>query len=408
RQFTNWRRSWAQIVPGNFGGNGYTDLLFYDAGAGTGEFYTTNGQGGINQIRQFTNWRRSWAQIVPGNFGGNGYTDLLFYDAGAGTGEFYTTNGQGGINQISQFTNWRTSWTHIVPGKFGGSTNFSDLLFYDASSGIGEFYLTDGQGSITLLRQHTDWPTGLRLIVPGDFGGSGFTDLLFYSGATGKFYTTDGQGGFRLLREHTDWRTSWRKIIPGQFGGSSFTNLNAPTGLQVTEVDDRKIGVSWLHQSGSESGFKVRYRGKRAEFGDHNGSNTVDRFQKNASLTGLRSGYDYTISVIAYNAAGESQASNEVHAATPSRTISVSKEGAGASAVFIVTGTGFTPGSLVVLRATSPQLSQVQFVETSGTDGKFTARQSIPCQVGLQITFTAFEDSDPNGTFANAFVTTCP
>jgi hypothetical protein len=41
--------------------------LFYDA-AGVGEFYTTNGQGGISQIGQHTNWRSSWSQIIPGDF----------------------------------------------------------------------------------------------------------------------------------------------------------------------------------------------------------------------------------------------------------------------------------------------------------------------------------------------------
>jgi hypothetical protein len=219
---TNWRHSWTQIIPGNFGGSSFTDLLFYDASAGTGEFYTTNGSGGITQIAQHTNWRGSWTQIVPGNFGGNSFTDLLFYDASAGTGEFYTTNGRGGITQIASHTNWRGSWTQIVPGNFGGD-GFTDLLFYDAGAHTGEFYATNGRGGISQLALHTNWRSSWNRIVPGNFGGNGATDLLFYDAAanTGEFYTTNGRGGISHLRTYTDWRSSWTQIVPGEFASET-------------------------------------------------------------------------------------------------------------------------------------------------------------------------------------------
>jgi hypothetical protein len=183
---------------------------------------------------------------------------------------------------------------------------------------------------------------------------------------------------------------------------------NTPTGLQVTNVADRIISVSWMDQSADEDGFLVRFRGKRAGESDHTGTKSVGRNQVSTSLTGLRSNYEYTISVVAFNAGGESPSSNEVRATTPARSISVSKEGTGASAVFVVTGAGFTAGSGVVLRITGPQFQQVQFPETAGGDGKFVSRHSVPCVSAIQLTFTAFEDADPLGTSANAIVTTCP
>src|SRR3954447_12417391 len=92
----------------------------------------------------------------------------------------------------------------------------------------------------------------------------------------------------------------------------------------------------------------------------------------------------------------------------PPRSISVSKEGTGSSTAFIVNGVGFTPGSLIVIRITDAQLQQIQFPETAGGDGKFVSRHGVPCFSGGQLTFTAFEDTDPSGTFANIIVTTCP
>ncbi|MEO6818821.1 MAG: fibronectin type III domain-containing protein [Ginsengibacter sp.] len=452
--YTDWRNDWTQIIPGNFGGNGFTDLLFYESSTGTGQFYTTDGEGGISSMRVFNDWRHSWNIIVPGNFGGNGFTDLLFYDANAGTGEFYSTDGHGGITLLRQFIDWRNSWSQIIPGNFGGN-GFDDLLFYDAVAGTGEFYTTDGHGGINQISQFTDWRQSWTKIIPGSFRGYGFTDLLFYEGSTGviEFYTVDGHGGItrlggnytlpanlsqivlndysnlflydssagsgkffvingqgsiNLLKQITGLGNSWKVIVAGNFNNSTFNTLNSPSNLKVTEVADRKISISWMYQPSSESGFKIRYSGKLAGQSDDTGTQTVDSNVRTADLLGLDSGYKYTISIVAFNAAGESRSSNEVTATTPARVISVSKEGKGTLAVFTVNGTGFTPGSVVVNRATAPNFTQVQFDQTTGADGKYTARQSIPCISGVQITFTAFEDSNPTSTFANSVITTCP
>jgi hypothetical protein len=45
---------------------------------GHGQFYTTDGSGRIHPLRLHEGWRRSWTAIIPGNFGGDGHTDLLF------------------------------------------------------------------------------------------------------------------------------------------------------------------------------------------------------------------------------------------------------------------------------------------------------------------------------------------
>jgi hypothetical protein len=224
--YNNWRTTWTHIIPGNFGGNDiwFTDLLFYEAATGIGEFWSTNGQGGMTLLKQH-NMRTTWTHIIPGNFGGSGFTDLLFYEAATGTGEFWSTNGQGGMTLLKQH-NMRTTWTHIIPGNFGGS-GFTDLLFYEAATGTGEFWSTNGQGGMTLLKQHNNWRTNWTHIIPGNFGDNRFTDLLFYKAATGaiEFWSTNGQGEITLLKRHKNWRTTWTHIIPGNFGGNGFTDL---------------------------------------------------------------------------------------------------------------------------------------------------------------------------------------
>jgi hypothetical protein len=225
RGYSNWRSSWYTIVPGDFGGDGHTDLLFYDRSAGYGEFYATDGSGGITLLRAQPAWRTTWDLIVPGNFGGNGRTDLLFYDPANGIAQFYATDG-GGIQLLRTYTNWRTSWDLIIPGDFGGDGH-TDLLFYDRNAGYGEFYTTDGSGGITLLRAQSNWRRSWDLILPGQFGGDGHTDLLFYdrAGGHGEFYSTDGRGGITQLTAYDGWRSSWTVILSGNFADGSASDL---------------------------------------------------------------------------------------------------------------------------------------------------------------------------------------
>jgi hypothetical protein len=121
------------IIPGRFNGDRYTDLLFYGPnvdieGRALGQFYTTNGRGGMNLLKSNSNLDPNWDIIVPGNYNGDTYTDLLFY--GSTLGQFYTTNGRGEINQLSSFNNWNPKWGYIVPGLLNGDSR-TDVFFYE-------------------------------------------------------------------------------------------------------------------------------------------------------------------------------------------------------------------------------------------------------------------------------------
>lgn len=107
-----------------------------------------------------------------------------------GLGEFYTTDGHGNVKQLGRSdSGWLDSWTQIVAGNFGATTpkDFTDLLFYDADKGLGEFYTTDGQGNLTRLGGTIRLLKSSQ-IVAGNFGPTrdgatppkDFTDLLFY------------------------------------------------------------------------------------------------------------------------------------------------------------------------------------------------------------------------------------
>lgn len=86
------------IVPGSFGGSGFTNLLFYDETTGRATFQDL-GPEGWSSLEDYV-WGRNWDITVPGNFWmadpdqdqhfpDGAFTDLLFYDRMNGHGEFY-------------------------------------------------------------------------------------------------------------------------------------------------------------------------------------------------------------------------------------------------------------------------------------------------------------------------------
>lgn len=177
---TDWRTTWTQIVSGKFSTSPYSGLLFYSQSQGYGEFYETNGFGGIAFLQSHSNWRTSWAHIVPGIFHSIEFTGLLFYDQQAGFAAIYDTDGKGGISEVRQFTGWRTSWTHITTVRIPNS-NFSGVVLYDQGAAHLEIHRCDGNGGLELIIEKDGWGNGWTQVVGDPSSGTG---ILFYDGST--------------------------------------------------------------------------------------------------------------------------------------------------------------------------------------------------------------------------------
>jgi hypothetical protein len=229
------RSSWTQIVPGNFTNGAFADLLFYDPSSGTGEFYTTDGHGNIHQVSTKTGYRESWKIIVPAKFSGGRLDDLLFYDPGAGTGEFDSTDGHGNLHRLSSHNNWRNTWSVIFPANFTGG-KYPDLFFYDPNLGDAEIFTTDGMGNLTLLSYLPNLSRTWSIIVPCNVTGGQSTDLLFYDQSAGliQFFTSDMEGRLTLLGSLPNQSKTWSIIQPIAFAEFMFYDRAAGLGSFFT------------------------------------------------------------------------------------------------------------------------------------------------------------------------------
>lgn len=194
-------------------------------------FNSTDGNGVLNNLKDHNGWPSRWTHVIPGNFGGSGYTDLLFYDAQTGDASFYLSDGLGGIKIAQEIRGgWNKGISHIIPGNFAGGS-LTDLLFYTPSTGSAAFYVNDGDAKMKLLKsiKPGEWDKGISHIIPGNFAGGSLTDLLFYTASEGSaaFYVNDGDAQMQLVRKVNagGWRTSWTQIIPGNFAGGNLTDL---------------------------------------------------------------------------------------------------------------------------------------------------------------------------------------
>lgn len=213
---TGWRKTWTHIVNGHFTENGtinsnFDGLLFYEGSTGVSEFYSMDGVGHM-QLLKHDIWSKGWTKIIGGPFAFNPShrtTGLFFYNQAEGVGEFYGTDGFGGVYLLKRHAGLRRTWTTIITTPFG-------LLFYDASSGVSEFYRTDGQGGLH-LQKHDTWSRGWTHIVSSEqfVVGSPVGGLLFYNSNTGTsaFYRYSDTKGSISLIHHDTWRKGWTSIL---------------------------------------------------------------------------------------------------------------------------------------------------------------------------------------------------
>jgi hypothetical protein len=184
-------------VAGTFSsGSPYSGLLFYAQSEGVGEFYASDGAGGIPLLGSHDDWRTSWTQIVTlvvGTSAGAGGTGLLFYAPSAGLGAFYATDGHGTLVPLAEEDGWRHSWTHVLVGRLrrsagawqSGDPVFGrhDTVFYEGATGYTQLYEVDNGGGLALIGTH-DLAPNLPVLTLGSLGGP-FSSLLAYEHGRG-------------------------------------------------------------------------------------------------------------------------------------------------------------------------------------------------------------------------------
>jgi hypothetical protein len=233
--YADWRSTWTHIVAAKFSNSPYSSLFFYEQSSGYGEFYDTDGAGGVTFFQSYSNQQNSWTHIVSGAFYGPGRTGLLFYDQAAGFAAIYDP----GTGQVREYSGWRTSWTHITtvrvniinsdkhtivssPSDPSIPYDFPALVLYDQAAGHVEVHKCTGSGGLALIWQEDDLGSRWTHVVGDCIAGAG---LLFYDASTShgeiRSISGDENNGYSFDTTWTatkDGLPPATDIIPGNFG----------------------------------------------------------------------------------------------------------------------------------------------------------------------------------------------
>ncbi|MFN2586823.1 MAG: hypothetical protein ABR613_01715 [Actinomycetota bacterium] len=205
-----------------------TGVFCYDRTEGEAQFLTVDENGAVGKLKTLTGWRKTWDVAVAGDWGlGSGYADLLLYDRWNGEAKFFSSDGDGGIKEIRHHTGLARDWDIIVPGDFVLGYGYHELLFYRRVRADAKFFHVDDAGGLQELSRTKLHPY-LDLIVPGKFTTEDGSDLFCFSRAKGRASLLHVSPETKVTEVWQDsgWRRTWWRAEAGWFqpGGDTPTD----------------------------------------------------------------------------------------------------------------------------------------------------------------------------------------
>src|SRR5215467_10875347 len=302
---------WQVVGVGDFNGDGYADVLWFDASSGVLGAWLLDGQGNV-MAPQFlsltcgTGCFPEWRVVGVGDFNGDGFADVLWFDASSGVLGAWLLDGQGNV-MAPQFLSLTCGsgcsppWQIVGVGDFNGDGH-ADVLWFDASTGVLGAWLLDGQGTVmapqflSLTCGSGCFPTW-QVVGVGDFNGDGHADVLWFNASSGVLgaWLLDGQGHimapqFLSLTCGAGCSPPWQVLGVGDFNGDGHVDVlwfNASSGALGAWLLDGQGNVtampflSWTCGPGCSSSWQV------VGVGDFNGDRYADVLWFNASSGAL-------------------------------------------------------------------------------------------------------------------------
>ncbi len=205
------------------------DVVLYDAPKGEIDIYRVDGDR-LTLAKTITGMKTSWTHVVRGNYNGDPYDCLFFYDAAIGRGEFWMTDGQGNLTQGNYVKgSMQRNCTSVVRANLTGTIEQNDILTYKSSHGMATIMEVQSPGGKGVRDLSLEWVPGFTHIMPVACSSTPWSDLLAYNQAKGEFsiYTTTGSGGLDHFGTLSGVGQDWTNISGiGTFRGGPSTHTS--------------------------------------------------------------------------------------------------------------------------------------------------------------------------------------
>lgn len=220
--------------------------------------------------------------VVPGDFNGDGRTDMAAYTGTANKWQVCLSTGSG--FQCAYWYSHSGGVTKNVSGDFNGDGR-ADMAYYTGANGIWSMCLSTGSGfSCSSWASHGG---GYANNLTADFNGDGLDDMAGYTGANGNWHVCLSNGaGFNCsyMTSHTGGVS---KTKLGDFNGDGLTDMAGFLGTPGSGVAPWKICLS-TGTNFTCSDWTAHNAGLQGAVGDYNGDGRTDLAAYNFTLAQWR------------------------------------------------------------------------------------------------------------------------
>ena len=195
---TEWNAQEYDLYPGDFDGDGKTDILYIAKDPSMPSGIARSDGTGPNMAWQSwasnfagINWSGNAYKVIIGDFDGDGRADIFLQSTTPGNSYLLLTSNAGLVVGISQTISenqfgivWSADQHRIIAGDFNGDHKTDLFLQATLLSGANAIVVSAGGFFVSLNQTWSDgylgfkWSTVNANVFAGDFNGDGRADLL--------------------------------------------------------------------------------------------------------------------------------------------------------------------------------------------------------------------------------------
>ncbi|OVE73768.1 hypothetical protein BVX94_02940, partial [bacterium B17] len=208
-----WEFGWgwpgAETVPGDYDGDGISDLAVFDQNSGGWYIITTEGE--------YLAWGIAWgwpgALPVEGDYDGDGRSDLAVMDTASGYWYVYSLRGE----YLEWAFEWGWSTAVPVPGDYDNDAKH-DYAVFDSANG---YWYVAGSAGGGVFGYNWGWYGAIP--VAGDYDGDQIADYAVFDSNTGYWYIMSSTG--TLIAWEVQWGWPGAEPVPGDYDNDGVSDL---------------------------------------------------------------------------------------------------------------------------------------------------------------------------------------